>query len=159
MARNIDSWQRDVITHMLCSKKRLTTSQIAKNMRLFGSARSPPISPGRPPSITKVMVDALFDHLAEKPGLYVEEMAIFLFDEFNVVPSISSIKRALYRAGWSKKKAQQRASERNPQLRDFYEHKLSKFRSFHLVFVDKSGYDKRVGYRRTGWSPLGVTPI
>ncbi|KAJ5851110.1 hypothetical protein N7455_010966 [Penicillium solitum] len=173
MARNIDSWQRDLIIHMLCSKKRLTTSQIAKvakcsersvtnirkNMRLFGSARSPPIAPGRSSSITNVMVDALFDHLAEKPGLYVEEMAIFLFDEFNVIPSISSVKRALYRAGWSKKKAQQRASERNPQLRDFYQHKLSKFRSFHLVFVDESGCDKRVGYRRTGWSPLGVTPI
>jgi transposase len=105
------------------------------------------------------MVDALCDHLAEKPGLYVEKMAILLFDEFNVVPSISSIKRALYQAGWSKKKAQQRASEQNPQLRDFYQHKMSKFRSFHLVFVDESGCDKWVGYRRTGWSPLGVTPI
>ena len=158
---------------MLRSKKRLTISQMAKvakcsersvtnirkNIRLFGSARSPPISPGRPSSITDVMIDALCNHLAEKPSLYVEEMAIFLFDEFNVLPSISSIKRALYRAGWSKKKAQQRASEQNPQLRDFYHHKLSNFRSSHLVFVDESGCDKRVGYRRTGWSPLGVTPI
>lgn len=106
MARNIDSWQHDLIIHMLCSKKRLTTSQMAKlakcsersvtnirkNLRLFGSSRSPPISPGRPSNIAKVMVDALFDHHAEKPGLYVEAMAIFLFDDFNVVPSISSIK-------------------------------------------------------------------
>lgn len=30
MARNIDSWQRELIIHMLCSKKRLTASQIAK---------------------------------------------------------------------------------------------------------------------------------
>lgn len=52
------------------------------------------------------MVDSLFDRLAENPGLYVEEMAIFLFDEFNVIPSISSIKRALYRLGGRKKKAQ-----------------------------------------------------
>jgi transposase len=27
-----------------------------------------------------------------------------------------------------------------------------------LVFVDKSGCDKRAGFRRTGWS-LGVTPV
>jgi hypothetical protein len=27
------------------------------------------------------------------------------------------------------------------------------------VFVDESGCDKRIGYRRNGWSPLGVTPI
>lgn len=76
-----------------------------------------------------------------------------------MLPSISSIKRVLYRAGWSKEKAQQRANKQNPQLRDFYQHKLSKFRSFHLVFVDESGCDKRVGYRRVDWSPLGVTPI
>jgi precorrin-6B methylase 1 len=52
------------------------------------------------------MLDALCDHLAEKPGLYVEEMAIFLWDEFNILPSLSSVKRALSRAGWTKKKTQ-----------------------------------------------------
>jgi hypothetical protein len=31
------------------------------------------------------MLDALCDHLAEKPGLYVEEMAIFLWDEFDIL--------------------------------------------------------------------------
>ena len=109
MARSIDSWQRKMIIHMICSKNRLTTSQIAKvtqcsersitnirkNLRLFGSARSPPVSVGRQPSITPMMLDALCDYLAEKPTLYVEEMAIFLWDEFNILPSLSSIKRAL----------------------------------------------------------------
>ena len=105
------------------------------------------------------MLDALCDHLAEIPGLYIEEMANFLWDEFNVSPSSSSIQRALFRAGWTKKTAQQKAKEQNPQLRDFYQHKLSEFRSYHFVFVDESGCDKRVGNRRTGWSPLGVTPV
>ncbi|KAJ6160476.1 hypothetical protein N7470_003872 [Penicillium chermesinum] len=141
MARNIDSWQRKMIIHMIYSKNRLTTPQMAKNLRLFGSARSPRVSVGRQPSIAPIMLDALCDHLAEKPGLYVEEMAIFLWDEFNILPSSSSIK------------------QQNPQLRDFYQHKLSEFRSYHLVFVDESGCDKRIGYRRTGWSPLGVTPV
>jgi hypothetical protein len=58
-----------------------------------------------------------------------------------------------------KKKAQKIAKDQNPQLRDFYQYKLSEFRSYHLVFVVESGYDKRVGSRRPGWSPLGVTPI
>ena len=31
--------------------------------------------------------------------------------------------------------------------------------SYHYVFVDESGCDKRIGFRQTGWSPLGVTPI
>ena len=35
---------------------------------------------------------------------------------------------------------------------------LSDFRSYHLVYVDESGCDKRIGFRRTGWSPIGVAP-
>ena len=30
---------------------------------------------------------------------------------------------------------------------------------YQLVFVDESGCDKRVGHRRTGWSPRGLTPV
>lgn len=58
------------------------------------------------------MLDALCDHLAEKPTLYVEGMAIFLWDEFNILPSSSSIKRALSQAGWTKKKAQRKPKNR-----------------------------------------------
>jgi hypothetical protein len=105
------------------------------------------------------MLDALCDHFAEKPGLYVKETTIFLWDEFNTLPSSTSIKRDLSRAGWTNKKGQQKAKEQNPQLRDFHQHKLSEFRSYHLVFVHESGCDKRVGHGRTGWSPLGVTPV
>lgn len=36
---------------------------------------------------------------------------------------------------------------------------VSEFRSCHLIFVDESGCDKRVGQRRTNWSPLGMTPV
>jgi len=32
------------------------------------------------------MRDALCDHFAEKLGLYIEEMAVFLRDEFNIPP-------------------------------------------------------------------------
>ena len=109
-------------------------------MRLFGSARSPQVRVGRPSNIIPVMLDALCDHLAEKPDLYVEEMAVFLWDEFGVLPSLSSIKRALSCAGWTRKKAQQKAKEQSPELRDFYQHKLSKFRSYHLVFHTLADY-------------------
>lgn len=44
-------------------------------------------------------------------------------------------------------------------MRDLYTYNISDFRSYHYVFVDESGCDKRIGFRRTGWSPLGVTPI
>jgi hypothetical protein len=35
----------------------------------------------------------------------------------------------------------------------------SGFRLYHYVVVDESGCDKQSGFRRMGWSPLGVTPI
>ena len=51
------------------------------------------------------------------------------------------------------------AAERSADLRDLYLYDLSSFEPYHVVYVDESGCDKRVGYRRTGWSPLGVTPV
>jgi hypothetical protein len=45
------------------------------------------------------MLEALCDQLVEKPGLHIEEMAVFLWDEFSVLPSTSSIQRALSQHG------------------------------------------------------------
>jgi transposase len=61
--------------------------------------------------------------------------------------------------GWSKKVTRNVAKEQNADLRDFYVHNLSAFHSYRLVYMDESGCDKRAGSRRTGWSPLGVTPV
>ncbi|KAJ5435770.1 hypothetical protein N7445_006655 [Penicillium cf. griseofulvum] len=80
-----------------CSERSITN--IRKNLQLSGSARSPPVSVGRQPSIAPIMLDTLYDHLAEKPGLYVEEMAIFLWDKFDILPSSSRIKRTLSQTG------------------------------------------------------------
>jgi hypothetical protein len=105
------------------------------------------------------MLSALLERLIEKPELYQDEMALFLYDEFEVVLATPTISRALASAGWSKKAARRVTKERNADLRDFYLHNLSDFRSYHLVYVNESGCDNRIGFRRTGWSPLGVTPV
>jgi len=105
------------------------------------------------------MLDALCEYLLENPDLYLEEMAVFLWDEFEVLVAKSSISRALSSLGWPKKVARRVAKEQNPDLRDFYLYNLSSFRSYHLVYLDESGCDKRIGFRRIGWSPLGVTPV
>jgi transposase len=140
-----------------CSK--VTIINIRRNLRQFGSVHAPPTRIGRKSTVTPLMIDALCDHLSEKPGLYLDEMVIFLWDEFRTMITISSIRRALVAKGWSKKTARQHAKERNADLRELYLHNLSDFQSYHLVFVDESGCDKRAGFRRTGWSPLGVAPL
>lgn len=76
-----------------------------------------------------------------------------------VVISPRSISRALKSIGSSKKVAHGVAKERNADLRDHYLYNLSAFQSWQLVFVDESGCDKRIGFRRTGWSPLDVAHV
>jgi hypothetical protein len=49
---------------------------------MFGSVKAPLIKGGRPRNITLVMIEALCDYLIAKPALYLDEMAIFLWDEF-----------------------------------------------------------------------------
>lgn len=68
-----------------CSKRSIIT--ISPNLRMFGDVRAPLIPGGRPRVITPVMLEALCDHLLEKPDLYLDEMAEFLYDEFDVLMS------------------------------------------------------------------------
>jgi hypothetical protein len=102
---------------------------------------------------------ALYEHLIEKPDLYHDEMALFLLDEFDIEVSTQSIGRILRSKRWTKKKIRRIAKGRNADLRDFYHHNMEGYRSDQLVFVDESGCDKQIGFRRTGWSPSGVTPV
>lgn len=169
MAPNLAPFQHNLIHDMIVSKP-LKDAQMAEvagcsarsikyirsNLRCFGATRSPPNGGGRPRSITPPMLEALREHLLEKPDQYLDEMAVFLWDEFEMLVSISTISKALKSIGWSKKTSRRVAKGRNPNLRDFYLHNLSSFRSYHIVYVDESGCDRRVGFRRTGWSPLGV---
>jgi transposase len=104
------------------------------------------------------MMDALREYLQEKPGAYQYEMVNFLQEEFGVLVTTSSVGRALASIGWTKKTIRRVAKGRNADLRDLYLHNISDFSPQHFVFVDESGCDKRVGFKRTGWSPLGVTP-
>lgn len=173
MAPRLESWQVELIHDMINSTEPFTNSQIAKargctppsirtiqsNIRCFASIRAPANSIGRRQSITPLMLEALCEHLLEKPHLYQDEMVVFLWDEFRVLVSTYSIGGALASIGWTKKAARLIAKERNADLRGFYIHTISSFSSYHMVYVDESGYDKRARFRRTDWSSLGVTPV
>jgi hypothetical protein len=87
-----------------CSKQ--AVKYIRLNLHVFGSPRAPPTRVGRTRLITLVMLEALCDHLLEKPGLYLDEMVVFLWDEFGLPITDSSISRALSSIGWSKKTIQ-----------------------------------------------------
>lgn len=71
-----------------CSKR--TILRTSSNTRLFGSIEAPPNKGGRLRSIMPGMLEALRDHLLEKPNLYLDEMATYLWDEFEVQATKSS---------------------------------------------------------------------
>jgi hypothetical protein len=58
---------------------------------------------GRQRLITPPMLAALCDHLLEKPRLYRNKMAVFLYDDLDVPVSVSSIGRALASIKWTKR--------------------------------------------------------
>jgi len=111
-----------------CSMRSIRT--IRTNLRCFGTTKAPPNRVGRPRSITPPMLSALCDRLIEKPHMYRDETALFLWDEFDVQVTSSSIRRAS--GCWSKKIARRAAQKRNADLRNFYLYNLSEFRSYHL---------------------------
>jgi transposase len=139
-----------------CSKN--AVKAISTNLKCFGSTTAPRNGGRRPRCITQQMLDTLCEHPLTKADQYLDEMAVILWDEFEVWVSESTISGSLRAAGWSRKIARRVAHERNADLRDTYLHNLSTFRSYHLVYVDESGCDRRGGFRRSGWSPLGITP-
>jgi hypothetical protein len=49
------------------------------------------------------MLEALCDHLLEKPGLYLDETVVFLWDEFGIFVAAYAIGRGLSSIGWVQK--------------------------------------------------------
>jgi transposase len=141
-----------------CSRR--SVKAIRSNIRAFGTPKAPFIAlASRPRAITPVIFDALEELLLGNPDRHLDELTAFLQDEFELAVSNSTISRALKAEGWSKKTIRRKAKEQNADLRDRYMHELTGFASYHLVYIDESGCNKRVGFRMTGWSPFGITPV
>lgn len=157
MVRSRALKDREIAEIVGCSER--CVRRIRSNLRHFQTTRAPHNGGGRPASITPPMRSALSAHLLENPTIYQDEMAAFLSAEFGTRVSKFAVARALESMGWSKKRTRRVAEERNADLRDFHFRRLSEFSSYHLVYVDESGCDKRVGFRGTGWSPSGTTPV
>jgi hypothetical protein len=86
-------------------------------------------------------------------------MVVFLYNEFDVLVTTSSISKALASAGWFKKATRRVAKERNADLQDFYLYNLLEFCLYHLVYIDEFGCNNRIEIKQTGWSSLRVALV
>lgn len=108
MAPNLAKSQYDLITN-INSSGLFTNPEIAEatgystrsvrtirsNIYSYSTTKAPRNGGGRKRSITPPILDALCEHLLEKPGLYRSEIILFLLDEFDILVTASSIGRAL----------------------------------------------------------------
>jgi transposase len=129
MAPRLAASQHNIISDMITSKSLKTINMAAaagcsdrtirsirSNLRYFSSSRAPFNKGGRRRQITPIMLDALKERLLEKPGMYQDEIAVFLYDEFKIIVNNSAVSRALALIGWTKKATRQIAKKRNADL-------------------------------------------
>lgn len=86
-----------------CSTTIRTLQRYRRNLRVFGAAVAPRTIPGLQRRITVEAFDGLLQKLIEKPGMYLDEMAAWLFDEFGINVCEQTISKELRGIGWSKK--------------------------------------------------------
>ena len=74
-----------------------------ENIRVFGTAQAPRTVPGPARLIENGPFEALIESLTGKPDTYRDETVVFLWDEFEVLVSVTTVFRALKGIGWNKK--------------------------------------------------------
>jgi len=102
------------------------------------------------------VLQRLLDFVEDEPTAYLDEMQQFLYDEYELEVSISTISRVLKNAKWSRKAVRARAAERSEPLRRAWQGTQKQYNSDQLVFLDESASNERTGDRKYGWSPIGL---
>jgi transposase len=88
---------------------------------------------GRRSCITSPMKKALFDTLTEQSDLYRCEMADFFYRRFGRNLSEQSIGRILRSTSWTRTTIHRIAQQRDADLRDYYLHRISQYKSYQLL--------------------------
>jgi hypothetical protein len=85
---------RKVETANVAGRSDWTIRITSSNVRPFGKMKVPADGAGQQRLATQPMLAALCDRLIEKPRLYRDDMVVFLYDEFPILVSLTSISRA-----------------------------------------------------------------
>lgn len=95
----------------------------------------------------------------ERPGIYLREIHSELFELAGADISYSQICRFLSDMGFSRQKIKYTALQRDQRLRFLYKNDVSVYHPDMLIFLDESGFDRRDGMRKYGYSLRGRPPI
>jgi hypothetical protein len=95
-------------------------------------------------------------YLSDRPTAYLDEVALTVWDQFEVRLHETNIAMMLERRRWLRKVNKRRALEANVTLLALYLTKVQHIAMDRLVFLDESASNERTGHRKRGWSPFGV---
>ena len=146
---------RAIALEMGVDKK--TIERMRLSFELFGTPYPPPFAKiGRPRALTTAEEQFLLAYLEDQPTAYLDELALVLWDEFDVSVCPKTVNNVLRKHGWSRKLAKERAAQRSDKLRAYWRSYQDKWSIDQLCFVDESANNERTGARKRGWSPKGV---
>ena len=101
--------------------------------------------------------DSIIDQVAANPTIFLDELQVWLQEEWNITVSLPTIQRCLNRRGKSHKKTERRNEGQDSGLRAVWLYKISQFyKPNQLIVVDESAANERSKDRRWGWSERGV---
>jgi transposase len=139
----------------VCNISKRTLERALVRVRETGTvAHRPPRARGRPKKVLQEDIDYLVRISRYKPSTFLREYCSMLGDQRYLDVHITTIHRALERAGISLKKLQKIAAERDPLARADYIRRVSRYRSDQLVFIDEVSKDDRTYARHYGRAPL-----
>ena len=126
---------------------RRTVERMRHSFNRYGLVYVPPEpTGGRPCILNDLHIEQLLAYLDQRPSAYLDEMAYFLLDEFDIQAHVSTICRTLYRSGWSRKHQRKIAAQRSIGLRNHWLLSvLPKYRPDQLIFMDESAACERTG--------------
>jgi transposase len=171
MAPNLPAWKatkidnilssgHDVDFHTLANEYQTTYKTIcSRNRRLKQLGVIPRVikaKSGPPPLINAEMAAYMLAVLDRDPTLYQDEVADYLYAEFDVKVSNDQVSRALKREGWTKKTVTVTAAQQNSELVAEWRRKSFFWDAKKLVFVDESASNELTTWRRRGWGPRGA---
>jgi len=108
--------------------------------------------------LTQVDLAFIWDMIAQRHSVYLDEIQEELLAHRGVLVSIPTLGRTLRRLDFSRKKVTARAIECNEIMRAAFMNRIGTevLDLAMLMFADKTAKDERTGGRRTGWSRVGT---
>ena len=149
---------REIARIERCSKS--SVAYIRHNIDLFGgpSPPKPRMKAGPKWLIAGSIVVGLRGFIEAKPWSYLEEMQYYLFDMFEILPSLACISRSLRRLRINRKNLKRVAAERSEEERAAYMLELCELSHEQLIYIDESAANEHTPWRKRGWSAFGLVP-